>query len=154
RDAFTKAWEALQATPADNPARYDALKRLTNVRAAVGAFAEADQWLWQAIAWREAVRGKDDPKIGDDLLLSVGFYRSMKNQDRALEIMKRVQGLHAAIYGPASQFYADDFTRMAQIYAEQKKLVPAIAMHQIALGIRTKIAGPLDPTLVPDLDRM
>jgi tetratricopeptide (TPR) repeat protein len=154
REAFGKAWEALQTSPADHPLRYDVLKRLTNVRAAAGEFADADQWLWQAIAWREAARGKEDPKIADDLLLSVSFYRAMKNQDRALEIMKRVQGLHAAIYGPASQLYADDFTRMAQLYAEQKKLVPAIAMHQIALGIRTKIAGPLDPTLVPDLDRM
>jgi tetratricopeptide (TPR) repeat protein len=154
RETFTKAWDILQASPPDYPARYDVLKRLTNVRAAAGEFADADQWLWQAIAWREAARGKEDPKIADDLLLSVSFYRAMKNQDRALEIMKRVQGLHAAIYGPASQTYADDFTRMAQIYAEQKKLVPAIAMHQIALGIRGKIAGPLDPTLVPDLDRM
>jgi len=154
REAFAKAWDAAQQTPAGNPVRYDVLKRLTNVRAAAGEFADADQWLWQAIAWRESERGKEDPKIADDLLLSVSFYRSLKNQDRALEIMKRVQGLHAAIYGPASQIYADDFTRMAQIYAEQKKLVPAIAMHQIALGIRAKIAGPLDPTLIADLDRL
>jgi tetratricopeptide (TPR) repeat protein len=154
RETFTKAWEALQTSPPDNPLRYDVLKRLTNVRAATGEFADADQWLMQAIAWRESVKGKEDPKIADDLLLSVSFYRAMKNQDRALEIMKRVQGLHAAIYGPASQFYADDFTRMAQIYTEQKKLAPAIAMHQIAIGIRTKIAGPLDPTLVADLDRL
>jgi tetratricopeptide (TPR) repeat protein len=154
RDAFTKAWDALQVMPADNPVRYDVLKRITNVRAAAGEFADADQWLWQAIAWRETVRGKEDPKIADDLLLSVSFYRSLKNYDRALEIMKRVQGLHAAIYGPASQLYADDFTRMAQIYAEQKKPVPAIAMHQIALGIRAKVAGPLDPALVPDLDKL
>ena len=154
REAFGKAWEVLQTSAPDNPVRYDVLKRLTNVRAAAGEFADADQWLWQAIAWREAARGKEDPKIADDLLLSVSFYRAMKNQDRALEIMKRVLGLHAAIYGPASQFYADDFSRMAQIYAEQKKLVPAIAMHQIAIGIRSKIAGPLDPTLVSDLDRL
>jgi tetratricopeptide (TPR) repeat protein len=154
RDSFGKAWDALQSTPADNPLRYDVLKRLTAVRGAAGEFADADQWLWQAIAWREAARGKEDPKIADDLLLSVAYQRSLKKYDRALEIMKRVQGLHAAIYGPASQFYADDFTRMAQIYAEQKQLVPAIAMHQIAVNIRNKIAGPLDPTLVPDLDRM
>jgi tetratricopeptide (TPR) repeat protein len=154
RESFGKAWDALQSTPADNPLRYDALKRLTAVRGAAGEFADADQWLWQAIAWREAARGKEDPKIADDLLLSVAYQRSLKNFDRALEVMKRVQGLHAAIYGPASQFYADDFTRMAQIYAEQKKIVPSIAMHQIAVGIRTKIAGPLDPTLVADLDRM
>ena len=63
-----------------------------------------------------------------------GFYRSLKDYDRALLIMRRVQGLHAAIYGPASQTYADDFTRMAQIYAEQKKAVPAIAIRRWRSG--------------------
>ncbi|MBS1859966.1 MAG: tetratricopeptide repeat protein [Acidobacteria bacterium] len=154
RDAFAKAWDAAGQLPADAPARYDILKRLSSVRAAAGDFAGADEWLGQAIAWREAARGKEDPKIADDLLLSAGFQRSLKNYDRALEILRRVQGLHAAIYGPASPLYADDFTRMARVYAEQKQNVPAIAMHQIALGLRTRIAGPLDPTLVPDLDRL
>lgn len=154
RGSFLKAWDALEETPPETPLRYDVLKRLANVRAAAGEFDDAGLWLSRAISWREAARGKDDPKIADDLLISVSYARSLKDYDRALDIMKRVQGLHAAIYGPASAFYADDFSRMAQIYAEQKKVVPAIAMHQIALGIRAKIAGPLDPSLVPDLDRM
>src|SRR5215831_9824050 len=91
RDAFLQAWEAAQETPADNPVRYDILKRLTNVRAAAGEFADADQWLQKALAWREAVNGPQDPKIADDLLLSVGFYRSLKDYNRALTIMSRVQ---------------------------------------------------------------
>src|SRR3982074_3180477 len=55
--SFTRAWEAAQQTPKETPARYDILKRLTNVRAAVGEFADADQWLQQALAWRETVLG-------------------------------------------------------------------------------------------------
>src|SRR5438067_728313 len=77
RQAFISAWEAAQQTPKDNPARYDILKRLTNVRAAAGEFADADQWLQQALTWRETILGPQDPKIADDLLLSVGFYRSL-----------------------------------------------------------------------------
>ncbi len=152
--AFAKAWDGAQAAAPDAPVRYQILKRLSSVRAAAGDFAAADGWLAQAVSWREAARGKDDPGIADDLLLSAAFQRGLKNYDRALDILHRVQGLHAAIYGPASPLYADDFTRMARIYAEQKQNVPAIAMHQIALGIRTRIAGPLDPALVPDLDRL
>src|SRR5258708_19536334 len=53
RDAFGKAWDALQSTPADNPLRYDALKRLTAVRRAAGAFADAHHSLWQAIPSRD-----------------------------------------------------------------------------------------------------
>jgi tetratricopeptide (TPR) repeat protein len=154
RQAFLRAWEAARETPKENSAHYDVLKRLTNVRAAAGEFADADQWLQQALTWRETVLGPQDPKIADDLLLSCGFYRSLKDYARALLIMRRVQGLHTAIYGSNSPLFADDFTRIAQIYAEQKNPDAAIANHQIALGIRTRIAGPLDPTLVPDLDRM
>src|SRR6185312_6802798 len=129
RASFSKAWEAVQQTPRENPARYDVLKRLTNVRAAVGEFADADQWLQQALTWRETVLGKEDPKIADDLLLSAGFYRNLKDYDRALLIMRRVQDLHAGIYGTSSPLYADDFSRMAGIYADQKELQEAIAMH-------------------------
>ena len=154
RDAFLQAWEAAQETPADNPVRYDILKRLTNVRAAAGEFADADQWLQKALAWREAVSGPQDPKIADDLLLSVGLNRSMKAYEQAMTIMQRVQKLHTSIYGPNSPFFADDFSRMAQIYAELKRPEQAIAMYKLALEVRKRLSGPLDPSLVPDLDRM
>ena len=57
RLAFTSAWELAQQTPKDNPERYDILKRLTSVRAAAGEFADADNWLQQAITWRENTLG-------------------------------------------------------------------------------------------------
>src|ERR1041385_8925095 len=53
RQAFLSAWELAQKTPKDDPLRYDVLKRLTSVRAAAGEFADADNWLQQAITWRE-----------------------------------------------------------------------------------------------------
>jgi tetratricopeptide (TPR) repeat protein len=151
---FLRAWDAAQQTAADNQLRYDVLKRLTNVRSAVGDFTSADQWLQQAVAWREAARGKQDPRIADDLLLSVGFYRNLKDYDRALDMMRRVQALHTSIYGAANPIFADDFSRMAQIYAEQKNNAQAISMYRIALDVRTRLSGPLDPTLVPELDRL
>jgi tetratricopeptide (TPR) repeat protein len=49
---------------------------------------------------------------------------------------------------------ADDFHRMAQVYMEQKQPEPAINSLNAALNIRTKLSGPLDPSLVPDLDRL
>src|SRR3954464_10237720 len=105
RQAYTSAWKLAEETPKENPARYDILKRLTNVRAATGEFADADQWLQQALTWRETILGPQDPKIADDLLLSVGFYRSLKDYDRALAILRRVQTLHTQIYGPNSPLF-------------------------------------------------
>jgi tetratricopeptide (TPR) repeat protein len=154
RQAFLNAWEQAQKTAKDDPLRYDVLKRLTSVRAAAGEFADADNWLQQAITWRENTLGQRDPKIPDDLLISVGLCRGMKDFDRAMFILRRVQTLHMAIYGPDSSMVADDLHRIAQVYMEQKMPEPAIGSLKQALEMRTKLAGPLDPSLVPDLDRL
>src|ERR1700681_28636 len=66
RQSFLKAWELAQQTPNDNPVRYDVCKRLTNVRAAAGEFAEADEWLQRAVTWRENILGTQDAGIPDD----------------------------------------------------------------------------------------
>ena len=49
---------------------------------------------------------------------------------------------------------ADDFSRIGSVYGEQKKIDNAINAIDAALAIRTKLGGPLDPSLIPDLDRL
>jgi tetratricopeptide (TPR) repeat protein len=154
RLAFTNAWELALQTPKDNPVRYDILKRLTSVRAAAGEFADADNWLQQAITWRENTLGWKDHKIADDLLISVGLCRGMKDFDRALAILRRVQSLHVEAYTFDSTMVADDFSRMANVYAEQKQIDSAIKAIDAAITVRTKLSGPLDPSLISDLDRL
>src|SRR4051794_36564277 len=87
RQSLLKAWEAAQELPATDPVRYDVLKRLTSVRAAAGEFEDADAFLQLAINWRENTNGPNDPKVADELLLSVQYCRGMKNYDRALMIL-------------------------------------------------------------------
>ena len=154
RLAFTSAWELVQQTPKDNPLRYDILKRLTSVRAAAGEFADADNWLQQAITWRENTLGQKDPKIADDLLISVSLCRGLKDFDRALVILRRVQSLHVEAYTYNSAMVADDFSRIGSVYGEQKKIDSAVNSIDAALAIRTKLGGPLDPSLISDLDRL
>ena len=154
RQSFMSAWELAKNLPKEDPRRYDVLKKIVAVRGAAGEFADADNWLQQAITWRENTLGQRDPKIADDLLISVGFCRGLKDYDRAMYILRRVQTLHTAIYGFESSMVADDFHRLAQVYMEQKKPDAAISSLKAGLEIRTKISGPLDPSLVPDLDRL
>jgi len=154
RLAFTNAWELVQQTPKDNPLRYDILKRLTSVRAAAGEFADADNWLQQAITWRENTLGQKDPKIADDLLISVSLCRGLKDFDRALVILRRVRSLHIEAYTIDSSRVADDFSRIGSIYAEQKEIDSAINAIDAALAIRIKLGGPLDPALILDLDHL
>src|SRR5579871_880216 len=154
RQSFAKAWELAQETPRDSPVRYDLLKRLVAVRLAAGAFEDADNYLQMAINWREQTLGQNDPKIADDLLISVGLCRGLKNYDRARVVLGRVMGLHQVAFGPASSAMADDFSRMAQINMEDKKIPAAISSYMMALSIRAKTVTPLDPSLVPDLDRL
>jgi tetratricopeptide (TPR) repeat protein len=154
RQAYLKAWDLAQQTARDNPTRYDVLKRLTSVRAAAGEFADADNYLQMAINWRETILGPSDPKIVDDLLVSVGLCRGMENYNRANLILGRVMVLHRAAFGPESTAVADDYSRTAQIFLLQKDVPSAIGALSAGLEIRTKAAGPLDPSLAPDLDRL
>src|SRR5580693_8233227 len=119
RQAFDKARELSLDTPDNDPIRYDILKRLTSVRAAAGEFADADNYLQQAITWRENILGKTDLKVPDDLLISMNLSRGMKDYDRALLILGRVMSMHVTAYTYESTMVADDFSRMAQIYMEQ-----------------------------------
>jgi len=152
--SYAEAWGLAQQTPPADPQRYDILKRLTSVRAAAGEFADADNYLQMAINWRETILGPNDPKVADDLLVSVGLCRGMKNYDRAHLILGRVMGIHRVAFGPDSTAVADDFSRTAQIFMEQKNVPSAIGSLNTALEMRTKSGGPLDPSLVPDLDRL
>jgi len=154
RVSYQKAWEIAQQTPSQNPVRYDILKRLTAVSAALGQFAEADNYLQLAINWREITISRDDPKIADDLLVSVAICRGMKDLDRALAILERVRSMHSRSAGVESIPVASDFSLMAQVYLDQKKLENAVNELVSALRIRVKVAGQYDASLLPDLDRL
>jgi tetratricopeptide (TPR) repeat protein len=154
RQSFLQAWELAQTTPPQDPVRYDILKRLTSVRAAAGEFADADNWLQMAINWRENVSGQNDPKVADDLLVAVSFCRATKNNDRALLILNRVMNIHRAQFGIPSVPVADDHSRISQIQMQQKDIPAAIASIGVAITMRTDMSGPLDPSLIGDLDRL
>jgi tetratricopeptide (TPR) repeat protein len=154
RQSFADAWDLVQQTPRDNPERYDVLKRLTSVRAAAGEFGDADNYLQMAINWRENTLGQDDPRIAADLLQAVGLCRGMKDYSRGMVVLNRVLGLHARAGGYESKDVADDYSRMAQLQLDQKKPENAPGPLEAALEIRTKLAGPLDPSLISDLDRL
>jgi tetratricopeptide (TPR) repeat protein len=155
RAAFEKAWDLAKLGPSDDPARYEAPKRLSAALAALGQYDEANSNLALAIGWREQVNGRDDPKIPGDLLQSVVYLKALKKYDDAIAVLLRVMGLHV---GATRSFentdVADDNSRLAQVYMLMKKPEAAIGALRVALGIRTKLAGPLDPTLIYDLDRL
>jgi tetratricopeptide (TPR) repeat protein len=150
---FLQALEMAQALPPEDPARYNVLKKLTAVRAAAGDFADANSYLQTAIEWRETTFGKDDPKIADDLLESVTLLRGMKDYGHALVVMTEVMGMHVKQSQFQSVAVADDFSRFAQIQMEYQKPEDAAGSLQTAVSIRTQLNGPLDPSLIYDLDR-
>ena len=152
RQSYAKAWLIAEQLPPKEPVRYDVLKRLASVRSAAGDFADADTYLQMAINWRENAFGLNDARVADDLLISAGFSRALKNYDRALLILSRAMGIHRVAGGPNA--IADDYSRMAQIYLEQKKPEDAMIVLKTAVELRQAALGPLDASLVRDLDRL
>ncbi|HMD71908.1 MAG TPA: tetratricopeptide repeat protein [Bryobacteraceae bacterium] len=155
RVSYEKAWELAKFRPDEDPARYEAPKRLSAALAALGQYDEANANLSLAISWREQIDGPDDPKIPGDLLQSVVYLKALKKYDDAAAVLHRVIGLHVgAFHGYENTDVADDNSRLAQVYLLMKKPDAAIGALKTALSIRTKLAGPLDPTLIFDLDRL
>lgn len=154
RTVFLKAWDAAQQTPAADPVRYEALKRLVAIRAAAGEFQDADTYLQMAINWKENTYGQNDVRVVEDLLQSAQLCRGMKNFERALLILNRVMGIHRVNGGTETATYADDLSRVGMVNMEMKNIPTAIVFFKQALSIRNAVAGPLDPSLINDLDRM
>ena len=121
RRSFEKALQIAQQLPADSPIRYDVLKRLTSTSAASGKFAEAERYLQQAVEWRESTIGANDPKIADDLLLSVNLNMRTEEFDRALANAQRVQAMHVEALTSESIPVADDLVRIGQNLSRGKE---------------------------------
>jgi len=152
--SFQAAMEMAHRAAPGEPVYYDILKRLTRVSAASGDLAAADHYLQEAIAWSETEFGPNDPKLAGDLREAVALCRNLKDFDRAMLLVRRLLALDIAASGADSKPVADDYSRMAQVYLDQKMEDSAVGPLNLALGIRTNLAGPMDPTLVPDLDRL
>jgi tetratricopeptide (TPR) repeat protein len=155
RQSFAKAWQIAQGLPANAPIRYEILKRPAATSVASGQFAEAERYLQSAVEWREStVDPKEDPKILDDLLLSIILDLRTNDFDRALTTAQRVQAVHTATYTADSLPVADDFLRIGQIYRAEGKLQEAVHALSTAYNLRMKLAGSLDPGLLPILDEL
>jgi hypothetical protein len=76
----------------------------------------------------------------------------MKAYDRALQKAQRIQALHTAADGAGSLAAADDLFRIGQIYVAEGDPQKAIDPLYHAREMRTKLAGALDPGLLPILD--
>jgi tetratricopeptide (TPR) repeat protein len=156
RKALDQAWKLAQdQLPEDSPVRYDVLKRLALVNAATGSFIDADMYLQLAIWWREKVNGAADPKIADDLIQGAAYCRAMKDFDRGMSMIKRAMEMHrAAAAGLDNVAVANDYSRMAEIDVDRRRPIDAVGALNMAIAIRSKLTGPLDPGVVPDLDRL
>ena len=156
RAALDQAWKLAQAQlPEDSPVRYDVLKRLALANAATGGFNDADMYLQLAIWWREKVNGPADPKIADDLTQEASYCRAMKDFDRGLALLQRAMEMHRAAAGGADTVdIADDYSRMAEIDTDRHRPEEAVSALNMAIAIHGRLTGPLDPSVVPDLDRL
>jgi tetratricopeptide (TPR) repeat protein len=140
RESFEKA--LANAAP-DSPASYDLLKRLTSATVAAGKFADAQGYLQRALRVKESI---------EDLALSVNLDVRLKAYDRAIQKAQRIQALHTAANGAQSLAAADDLVRIGQIYVAEGDPAKAIPPLYQAREIRMKLAGALDPGLLPILD--
>lgn len=88
----------------------------------------------------------------EDLALSANLDVRLKAYDGALQTARRIQALHTAAYGAESLPAADDLFRIGQIDVAAGDPSKAIGPLYQGREIRMKLAGALDPGLLPILD--
>jgi tetratricopeptide (TPR) repeat protein len=151
---YEEARQIVEQGPAEDPRRYDILKRLTTVASAAGDYPAANRYLDAAIQWRLDHTGPADAQVLAGRLQQVGIYRAMGDDAEAKVVLQTVIVKHEELGGRRSPALADDHSLMGQIYFESHKKEDAAQEWELAIALRGINAGPLDVTQVPDLDRL
>jgi tetratricopeptide (TPR) repeat protein len=154
RPMLEQAWELVQQTPAKDPARYAILKQLSGVLSAAGDYAAAQNYVELAINWREAVVGRDDPKLPEEWIELSSLCQRQKDFPRAVALLQTAQNAHIRDNGLDSVLVADDFSRLALVYMGDQK--PGLAAGELvrAIAIREKVLGADHPAILSELDRL
>jgi tetratricopeptide (TPR) repeat protein len=152
RQALEQAWELAQHLPAEDPKRYDVLKQLSGVLSAAGDYAAAQTYVELAIGWREAI-DKADPKIAEEYTELASLCQRQQNYARSLELLGMSLRIHAR-QGAPNVLMADDLSRVALIYMEQKKPREATPPLETAISMREQILGAEHPSILSELDRL
>lgn len=155
RKSFEAALAAAGELPANDPKRYEILKNLSGVLSAAGAQDEAQNYIEQAINWRENALGKNDPTLADDLIELAVICDRRKDFERAIAVLQRAVGIHTKAHGNfENSDVADDISRIALVQVAQGKPEAAIPTLFTVLGIREKVLGADSPGLLSELDRL
>jgi len=154
RETLEQAWQQLQQSDPKEPKRYDVLKQLSSVLSAAGDYAAAQNYVELAINWRETAISRDDPKLPDEWIELATLCQRQKDFPRAIALLLRAQGAHIRDNGADSLPVADDFSRMALVYADDHK--PALATEPLerAIQIREVVLGAEHPAILGELDRL
>jgi tetratricopeptide (TPR) repeat protein len=155
RKSYEEALAAAGELPQNDPKRYEILKELSGVLSASGDQDAAENYIEQAINWRENTIGREDPLIAGDLIELATICERRKDFDRAIAILQRVVTMHAKAKGNFENAdVADDYSRMALARLGQNKPEDAIQPLEMATRIREKVYGADSPALLSDLDRL
>jgi tetratricopeptide (TPR) repeat protein len=151
---YEQARQVVEQGPAEDPRRWEVLKRLTTVASATGDYAAANRYLDAAIQWRLDRTGPADAQVLAGRLQQVGIYRAMGDDVEARAVLQTVIVKHEELGGRRNPALADDHSLMGQIDFESHKKEDAAQEWELAIALRGINAGPLDVTQVPDLDRL
>jgi tetratricopeptide (TPR) repeat protein len=155
RASLELAWTAIQLSPPAEPKRYDIAKQLESVLAAAGDYKAAQDYEELAINWRENIVGHNDPQLAEEWIELATLCQRLKDYDRAVELFVHARIAHVDHYGHESLQVADDWSRIALVYAAQvEKMEQAIIPLRVAIQTREKVMGAEHPAILPELDRL
>lgn len=155
RKAFEQALQAIETSPPDNPRRYVLFREIFAACSAAGNYPDAENFLEQAIAWRESHDKANTAGLASDMTDLAMLVRAQADYPRGLAILNRVVSMHVRPPNSFDNFdVADDFSRMALFHLALKDYESTAGALKTALQIRENLAGPEHPALLSELDRL
>ncbi len=155
RKLLEDAWAAAADLPQEDPRRYEIPREMAGVSGASGDQEAAQNYIEQAIAWRESAVGSSDPSLAGDLVELAAICQRRKDFERAIAVLQRTVGIHTKAHGTyENSDVADDISRIALVQVAEDKPEAAIPTLETVLGIREKVLGPDSPGLLSELDRL
>ena len=119
RKSMDEAWAVAVSLSQKDPKRYEVIRQFADILIAIDDLDGAENYLLQAVNWRELVHGMNHPLVADELTSLAMLIRAKHDFTRALLVMQRVQEIHILVGGVEAPELANDYSRMALIYTEQ-----------------------------------
>jgi len=155
REILRRGARDLRGQLAEQPAlRAELLVTVGELLRLVGAYADADTVLGEALAQAEAVHGPSSPDVARVADALGGVVYELGQFERAEALHRRALAIHEASYGRRHVATASSLANLAGVLSQAGDPAASEGLYREVLAIELDLLGPDDPAIAADLNNL